>query len=415
MAAMRSRAFRFSLLFGLAATEMMPVALMTQAMPILMRRSGASLQAIGILSLVLLPRALKVLWAPIVDKLGAGSRFGRYRGWLLGLHALLIITLLLGAFADVPALLTTESAVGIPALLWLTIVSATADTASHGLAVNLLAPEERGVGNGLQSSGMMLGNLVGGGLLVMLVDKVGWKPALLCMAGCILVPLPGVLLYEERPVDAQKRISPGELFSFFKRSRIHRWLALLAIMAIGPTLIDICLPTLLVDRGYSLSEIGFVMGVITSLSGAAGGAFGGLVVKRLGRERAFYALTILCSLCLASTLLTRMATSRALLYAGLTLPYFGVVARSTLIYAMVMDRSRGHVASTDFTLQVTVVQVSGFLGLGLGSVVAEHFGPVAVFILAPVLTLTALFAAKRLFGSRDFDANQAQDLAPFQG
>lgn len=412
MVTTHSRAFRFALLFGLAMTEMMPVALLAQAMPILMRRSGASLQAIGLLSLVLLPRALKVLWAPLVDKLGARSRFGRYRGWLLGLHTLLIATVALGAFTDVPALLTTRQAVGIPALFWLSILSATADTASHGLAVNLLEPEERGVGNGLQTAGMMAGSLIGGGLLVMLVDEIGWKAALLIMAGCILLPMPGVLLYKERMVDAARRISLGELLSFFKRPRINRWLLLLCIMAIGPATIDVCLPTMLVDRGFALAEIGLVMGVITSASGAAGGAFGGYLVNRLGRERAFYALTILCSVCLSSTLLTRMATGRALLYAGLTLPYFGVVARASLIYAMIMDRSRGHVASTDYTLQVTVVQVSGFLGLGIGGVVAEHLGMAAVFALAPLLTLGALFAAKQLVASGDFHADPVQDLAP---
>lgn len=410
--ATHSRKFRFALLFGLAMTEMMPVALIAQAMPILMRRSGASLQAIGALSLVLLPRALKVLWAPLVDKIGAHSRFGRYRGWLLGLHTLLIVTLALGAFADIPALLTTRLTVGIAAMFWLSMLSATADTASHGLAVNLLEPEERGVGNGLQSAGMMLGSLVGGGLLVILVDEIGWKAALLIMAGCIVLPLPGVLLYQEQAVDARKHISLGEFFSFFKQSRINRWLLLLAVMALGPTTIDVVLPTLLVDRGYALAEIGLVMGVITSISGAAGGAFGGVVVKRLGRERAFYALTFLCALCLASTLLTRMAAGRALLYAGLTLPYFGVVARATLIYAMVMDRSRGHVASSDYTLQVTVVQVSGFLGLGIGGIVAEQLGTITVFVLAPLLTLVALLAAKRLLVSRDFDVSPEQDLAP---
>jgi MFS transporter, PAT family, beta-lactamase induction signal transducer AmpG len=408
----QSRAFRFALLFGLAMTEMMPVALLAQAMPILMRRSGASLQAIGLLSLVLLPRALKLLWAPLVDKLGARSRFGRYRGWLLGLHTLLVLTVALGAFTDVPALLTTRRELGIPALFWLSMLSATADTASHGLAVNLLAPEERGVGNGLQTAGMMVGSLIGGGLLVMLVDWTGWKAALLIMAGCILLPMPGVLLYEEPTLESARHISVRELLSFFKRPRMSRWLLLLGLMAIGPATIDVCLPTLLVDRGYGLSEIGLLMGVVTSLSGAAGGAFGGLVVKRLGRERALVALTLLCSVCLASTLLTRMAADRALLYAGLTLPYFGVVSRATLLYAMIMDRSRGHVAGTDYTLQATVVQVCGFLGLGAGSVVAEQLGSTAVFALAPALTLGALFAAKQLFTSRDYDIASEQGLAP---
>jgi len=412
MTTMQSRRARFALLFGLSATEMMPIALLAQALPIYLRRSGASLQAIGLISMVLLPRALKLLWAPLVDKLGARSKFGRYRGWLLFLHSLVVVTLVLGSFTDVPALLTTNLGVGVPALLWLSILSATADTASHALAVQLLRPDERGVGNGLQTAGAMLGSLAGGGLVVLLVERYGWRPALLAMAVCVLLPLPGVLFYQEQSVPEGKPISARELFAGFKRPRMWHWLALLGSLAIGPSMIDVCLPTLLVDRGFALAEIGLVMGVITSLSGAAGGAFGGGVVRSLGRERALYALTILCALAVASPILTRISSSRALLYLGLCIPYFGVVARAPLIYAMIMDRCRGHFASTDYTFQVTVFQVSGFLGLGLGGVIAEHLGMTTVFILASMLSLATLLAAKQLLQGRDFEAEQHHDPEP---
>lgn len=412
MTTMHSRRARFALLFGLSATEMMPIALLAQALPIYLRRSGASLQAIGLISMVLLPRALKLLWAPLVDKLGARSKFGRYRGWVLLMHTLLVVTLVLGSFTDVPALLTTNKTVGVPALLWLSILSATADTASHALAVNLLRPEERGAGNGLQTAGAMLGSLAGGGLVVLLVERYGWQPALLTMAVCVLLPLPGVFLYEERPVTAGKHVSVRELFAVLKRPRMLHWLALLGALAIGPTMIDICLPTLLVDRGFALTEIGLVMGVMTSLFGAAGGAFGGFVVRRFGRERALYALTILCAFTVASPLVTRFVDSRALLYVALGIPYFGVVARAPLIYAMIMDRCRGHVASTDYTFQVTVFQVVGFLGLGLGGVVADHLGMTTVFALAAMLSLATLLAAKQLLQGSDFEAEQHHDPEP---
>lgn len=402
MAFSTSRSFRYALLFALAMTEMMPVALLAQALPVLLRRSGASLATIGLLSFVLMPRALKVLWAPLVDKLGSRSLLGRYRGWLLLTHPILLVSLVLGAYTDVPTLLIHNRAVGLPALIWLMVISATADTASHGLAVNLLAAEERGVGNGVQTAGMMIGNLVGGGLLVILVDRFGWRPALLTMAGCVLLPIPGVLLYREPLPLGPRQVSLKEIAALFVQPRIGRWLGLLALLTIGPAMIDVCLQTLLVDRGFALSEIGLAMGIIAGLAGAIGGAFGGLTVKRFGRERSFYGLTVLCSLCLASVLLTRMATARAVLYVGLAIPIFGVVARATLIYAMVMDRSRGHVASTDYTVQVSVVQVAGFAGLGLGGLVAGQLGTTAVFVLAPLVTMSALLAARRLFGHSDF-------------
>ena len=135
-----SRTLRFTLLFALAMTEVMPIMLVSQALPVLLRRGGASMEQIGFLFLAMFPWSLKALWAPLIDKLGARSRFGRYRTWLLVTHPLLLVTLVAGSFWDIPAMLLHNRNDAIPALLWLTSVCAIADAASHGLAVTLLSP-----------------------------------------------------------------------------------------------------------------------------------------------------------------------------------------------------------------------------------------------------------------------------------
>lgn len=401
-----ARAFRFGLLFTLAMTEMMPVALISRAMPVLLRRSGASLEEISVLSLVMLPWAVKALWAPLVDKLGAQSVLGRYRSWLFITHPLLLLTLVLGAFTDVPSLLSTRRAVGIPALVWLSIVSATADTSSHGLAVQLLRPEERGNGNGVQGAGMMVGGLIGGGLMVILVGKVGWQPALLTMAALVLLPLLGVFLYQEAPVDPAHTITLREVLAFFHRPRIWRWLAIMSASLAIPSLPGVPFQTLLVDRGLNLTEIGIMIGIIGGSVGALGGLIGGAVVSRLGRQRAFYVLNLLCAACLggATLLIIHKSPILWLLYAAVILVYFGLSAGGTILYVMIMDRSRGHVASTDYTIQYSLMQLCGFLGMGAGGFLAGHLGATLVFVLVPLLTLVMLGVISRTLDARDFQA-----------
>lgn len=399
-----SRGFRFGLLFALTMTEMMPVALLSRAMPVLLRRSGASMEAISLLSLVMLPWAVKALWAPLVDKLGAGSRLGRYRGWLFITHPLLLLTLVLGAFIDIPALLSTQRAVGIPALVWLSIISATADTASHGLAVNLLKVSERGIGNGVQTAGMMTGGLVGGGMMVVMVGKFGWQPALLIMAALVLLPLFGVAFYKEPPVALERTISLGDFLAFFSQPRIWRWLAVMSATLALPSLPGVAFQTLLVDRGLNLTEIGLVLGILGGAVGTVGGLLGGLIVSRLGRERAFYTLNALSVVCLtlAAVLITRPAANHVMLFASILLVHFGLAAGGTIIYVMIMDRSRGHVASTDYTIQYSLMQLCGFLGMGAGGFIAGRAGSTILFIMVPLLMLAGLLVTPRLLGRADF-------------
>lgn len=385
-------------------TEVMPLALLTQAIPVLMRRSGATMQQIGIVFLAMFPWTLKAVWAPLVDRLGARSSLGRYRSWLLFTHPLLFFTVLLGSFVDLPTLIQHNRSAVMPALLWLTTVCSIADAASHGLAVNLLTPEERGLGNGLQTAGLMIGYLVGGGLMVILAGTLGWQASILVIAGFILVSLPAIALYKEAPVATNRTIDVQEVIAFFREPRKLRWLGVVAVIPIGASLMNPATEVLLVDRGFALKEIGLVLGVLSSVAGVIGGIIGGMAVKRLGRERAFRVLMLFCALCLSLLLLNRIAVGRPLLYLMIALPNVGIMARATALHVLMMDRCRGHAASTDFTLQYTVQQISRFGFAAAGAFIAGHFGSTSVFVLAPLCTLAALGLIVEVLDQRDYQA-----------
>lgn len=401
-----SRNFRFGLLFMLVMTESIPLALLWTAMPVLLRRSGASLKEIGALSLVMFPWALKALWAPLIDKVGARSRFGRYRGWLFVTHPLLLLTFLAGAFVDIPTLLISHRLVGAVALLWLSLVSATADTASHGLAVKLLSGDERGMGNGVQNAGIMMGHLIGGGMTVVVVGILGWRPALLILAGLVLLPLLGVALYREPPVAAPHSITLREMLTFFRRRHVIRWLVVLAAVWMLPAIPGVPFQTLFVDRGLGLTEIGLMVGIVGNGAGAIGGALGGLYVLRRGRQRGFFDLNLASIACLgiASLLITREHPNRPMLYGAVIAAYFGMAVGATILYTMMMDRSRDHVASTDYTIQYSLMQFCAFWGTSLGGILAGAVGGNTLFVAVPLLMLSVLAIAARILDHNDFQA-----------
>lgn len=400
---MNSRPFRYALLFALALTEVLPIALLSSAIPVLLRRGGASMEEIGFVFLAMFPWSIKALWAPLIDRMGIGSSVQRYRGWLLVTHPLLLVLLLVGSLWDIPHVLMHDRGTAMPALLLLTSICAFADAASHGLAVNLLEPDERGPGNGLQTAGLMTGQLIGGGLMVIFVDVLGWQTALKLIAAILMLPLPALLLYRERLIAPARTIRFAEMLGFFRQPRIGPWLLVVAAFPLGASVMAPALELLLVDRGYALKEIGLVMGVLASVAGIVGGLLGGTVIRLLGRRRAFYALVAFSAVALAMVLLNGLAEGRPLLYLVVVIPNLGIMARATMLHALMMDRCRPHVASTDFTLQYTVQHVSRFTALSGGAFLAGWFGPTFVFVLAPALTLGVLALASRVLTPADFE------------
>ncbi|MFB2833051.1 hypothetical protein [Floridanema evergladense] len=64
-----------------------------------------SLGAIGFLGFLIIPSALKFLWSPLVDRYRLPG-LGHYRGWIIVLQSLSIVTLLVTAFLDVQTNIT---------------------------------------------------------------------------------------------------------------------------------------------------------------------------------------------------------------------------------------------------------------------------------------------------------------------
>ena len=63
----------------------LPSGFITQALPAILREYEVSLEMIGLSGLLLLPWALKFLWAPVVDKYFI-AKWGRSRSWILPLQ-----------------------------------------------------------------------------------------------------------------------------------------------------------------------------------------------------------------------------------------------------------------------------------------------------------------------------------------
>lgn len=380
-----SRGSRLLLLALLYVAQALPMGFFVIAMPAILRSRGASLEQIGLLGALALPFLLKFLWAPWVDRFGSAR--GHYRSWLLWLQGAAVLTV--GAIAALDPIADWRVLLGLGAVFM--FLAATQDVATDGLAVRLLWQHDRGLGNGIQVGGYYLGQILGGGLVLVLVDRFGWTAALAAMALLLALPLPLVAALREPPALAREErqaIGWSALGAFFKRPGIGSWIALLLCWRLGETMVQWMVNPMLVDRGFSLERIGILLGMLGSLGSLAGAALGGRLVGKLGRHRTL-ALT-------GGLLVPAMAAYLwpALGYGGLPLTYAVVLASAfaggaatAALYTAAMDAAAYGTAGTDFTIQQSLAAVGPMAAAGISGLSAAALGYAGHFALAAALQL----------------------------
>ncbi len=381
------------LLASLYLAQGLPFGFFTQSLPVLLRQQGVSLAWIGSSFLLAAPWALKFLWAPYVDRYGS-ARFGWRRTWIVPLQ--LLSALLLAVLSQYDVKLGLGVLFG--AVFCANLFAATQDIATDALAVELLPERERGLGNGVQVAGFRLGMIVGGGLMLVLFDDLGHAVGMLLMAAMLLVLTLPVAFHRE-PVRSLDLISANAragapfslLWSRIGHPKFGAWLLVL-VACRGADFGTPMLRPLLVDRGSSLTDIGWLTGTAGALAGLAGALFGGIRLRSMQRSRA---LGSFCAIHGLSLLLygihAQAPFSTPALYAAVGVEQFTGGMATVALFTAMMDRCEPETAGTDYTLQASLVAGStGILGIGSG-LSAQVLGYPVHFALASALAVCGAF------------------------
>lgn len=383
---------RLALLGTLYVSQAIPLGFFIEAVPAIGRDVGLSLREIGWIQVLAAPFLLKFLWAPFVDRFG--SRRGHYRSWLVPLQS--------AAVAVVVALALWRP--GVPAA-WLLaggglflLLAATQDIATDGLAVRLLSREERGAGNGIQVGGYYLGQILGGGLMLILFGSLGWTAALLAMAALLVLPVPQLLGFREPPpVPRDRPPGFGALARFLRRPGVGIWVAVLVVYRAGDAMALTMAKPLLIDLGWPLARVGLLVGVGNSIAALSGALAGGALVGRVGRRRSLVAFALLHAAALAGFALPAAGLDRAAVVVAVSMAaaFAGGMATAAL-YTCMMDRASAPTAGTDFTLQQSLAAIGPIGGAALSGMSAAALGYAPHFLLAGCAALLAATLSRLL-------------------
>jgi len=384
---------KLGLLSALYFVQGMPFGFQTAALSVYLRQQGVSVTAIGFIGLLSLPWMLKVFWAPIVDRYGNG-RMGRRKSWIVPMQASLAATCTLAAFVPIPG--------ALPVLLGLVFLmnlfAATQDIAVDGLAVDLLRPEELGLGNTAQVVGYKLGMATGGGLLLSLSDRIGWQGVFLTMAALSLGVL-GVTLAAREPAqtgDSAARMTWREITARLKGAVLSPGTPMLLLFIgtykLGETVSDVLFKPFLVDLGKTSAQIGtwVLFGAVASILGSLAG---GLLATRMPLLGAVAVTATLRLFPLIGRWLLAQGAPADMAIASVIVAedFFGG-ALTTAMFAFMMSRVDRRIGATHFTLFASVEVVGKSPGGPLGGLLVgqAHWGYDQAFLLGVGLSVAFL-------------------------
>lgn len=401
-----SRPWKIILLGCLYFSQGIPFGLFAQALPVLLREGGSSLETIGLSSLLAIPWALKFLWSPWVDRPLLG--LPRRKGWLVPLQLITIFVLVGLAFVD-PYTSVVPLLCGI---LVVNFLNATQDIATDGLAVEVLAPSERGLGNGLQVGGYRVGMIFGGAGALILIDILGWVAGLTTCAVGLAVGLLPVLWISEKAAAPPPPQPTGErgfqtLLSYVRAPGAGRVLSLLVLYKFGDALAGGMLRPMLVDQGRTMAEIGGIVGGVGFIAGLLGAIAGAVIADRLSRRRALLVGAVIQAIGGALYLVLALGAANVATASWVVgAEHFTGGIATVVLFTCMMDWCRKEHAGADYTLLASTVVLATGLAAAFSGFVAGAIGYAGHFAIATILALVGGMLAVRMFpavgpGDRD--------------
>ncbi|MBP6875551.1 MAG: MFS transporter [Candidatus Eisenbacteria bacterium] len=393
-------------------SEGLPFGIVYDLLPVYFRSAGVSLRDIGLLSLLGMPWSLKVLWSPLVDRLG------ERRHWIVGCQIGLAAVL-----AALPIFPANEIGTALRVLLLcLTTFSATQDIAIDAYTIGITPRGAEGPVNSLRVSAYRAALIVGGGGLVALSGLLGWRVVISIGAAIFLAlaafswhaPRETAALERRREFDELSKSAPdssrplsplayaaarvwseivwlfGPLIAWLRRPYAIFVLIFVLIYKLADASMGPMVKPFWVDRGLTPAEIGLISTTVGVLATVLGAIAGGIFVKRYGIFHGLWVLGLLQALSnLGYAAVAYFDLPRGGIYAASVVESFtGGLGTAAFLSFLMHLCDRQH-AAVQYALLSALFGLSRSLAGGVSGWGAERLGYAKYFALTFLLAFPA--------------------------
>jgi PAT family beta-lactamase induction signal transducer AmpG len=425
----RLRLFTFS---GLYLVQGIPTGFITITLAAFLADKGYSAGAVAqLMAINYVPWGVKVLYGPWLDRY-KHSAMGRQRPWLLVAQSGMLVSL--GILFAVPGV---EIGIApIAAIIFVyNLFGALQDVATDALAVDLLDADEYGFVSGTMWSSKIVGISIGGAGMGTVLSQYGWRPAigiqLVLLLAAVLLPL----LVKERPNDRYlARLVPtdggreipndasfesvrdvvDQIVDTFRRSR-EAVLAGLALLAAVPTRMMVTYGPVFTVQSLGWTDAGYSQfaGGPALIAGAVGAVSGGWLADRLGRRRVVRGAVLgIMGTFLLFGLSKPWWSTTGVVVAFLLLGMFFDMTLRMALQAIYMDTTSEAVMATQFTIYMTLGNMSNVVGSGVITPLDALFDAQSIFFWAAGLGVIPLLLLYRLPAASEEKETEKATSAP---
>lgn len=388
------------LVFGLYLAQGVPLGLIFQAYPVILRQAGVGLETLAWLPLAMLPWLGKLLWAPWVEN-HYWRTLGRRKSWILPLQFVQLAVLLLLALVPLPKVVadgeqTVQLIIGL--MIVLGFSSATQDIATDGLAAENCKPAQLPLINSLQVAGIMLGMLCGGPLVMWLSDSISTAMALTTVAAITLLTTLPLLMWSESSAGAEG-VAIASLKKFLKRPGSIKILLMSCTLTMSCAVAYNLAKYILLDAGWQLGELALLSAMGNILMVVFGSLLAAVIMARfsrwfcigLGLASALLSLSFWLSLVLGWLDANAYYASLAIGFGGLAI---GLCTAA--IYALLMAYAQsGEQPATDFSVFQSLQSSSEMVVMSLATFVAAKLGFSVALLLGVILLVLATILVRQ--------------------
>ena len=390
--AVLNRRMLVCILTGLASG--MPLYVLYQLVPAWLRDEGVSLRDIGLFALVGIPYTWKFVWAPMMDRY-VPPFLGRRRGWML----LTQIGLL--CFIGLLGLIQPQQSLHLVAGVALAVAffSASQDIVLDAFRREILPDEELGLGNSVHVTAYRVSSLVPGSLALILADHLPWSTVYWIVAAFMLVGI-GLCLSVREPeseLPAANNLQEAVVAPFkeyLERRGFRPLLLILAFMflyKLGDNMATALATPFYMDIGFTKTEIGLIAKHAALWPSIVGGLLGGLVMIRLGINRALWLFGVVQLLSiLGYAVLSEAGAVRWLLAAVIGFEYLGVGLGTAAFTAFIARETSKQFAATQFALFTAITALPRTFANASTGWIVESIGWTEFFLLCTLFAIPGM-------------------------
>jgi MFS family permease len=356
------------------------------------------LTVIGLFAILMLPWALKFLWAPLLDKYYC-IKYGKRKSWYVPAQILMILLLGLIFYIQVK---------NYPILLFVITIFLLIITATHNLATNAYIIEQSTTdrlrfGNYAQVVGTALGSFIGGGLFLIIYARFGWQLSVLelVIVSCVLLI---IQVYSHENNQLKPLRSDNELnrhnnvnyFINFFKTKNTRYLLYLCLVYRGCEGIVMGMQQpFLVDQHITADLIGKVMGTSQLTLGLLASGIVTCMLNKYKESSWLLILGILRSICYVSFYLLSyfMVKSVGLIFLCVVINMACRSMEMVVLYTFFMKNCKFQKTATDIAILICCEIMIYSLGMMLSGYLVIFLGYSGLFLLGSILSIIATIVA----------------------